>query len=389
MPEGLSRVDQVLLIVGMVIVGFNLRLSLTSVSPLLEIIQRDLGLSYAVASLLTTLPTVCFGVFAFAATPLSRTIGRNRGILVGILLITVGTLLRLWGYNIGILFLTTLLVGAGIAVCQTLLPAIISAHFVDRAALVTGLYTASLTIGAGVASSVTSPLFQLFGSWPAALAVWGVLGLVAVIIWIPHTISQPSSSTDSVTRHPWLNGWAILLMLFFGLQSLVFYTTITWLSPYYIMLGWTPTEAGLLLTMVLVAQLGGTLGLAPLSDRHPDRRPWLALVLALCCVGFTTIVFVPLMFPWIWASILGLGLGGIFALSLTLPVDLTESPRTADQLTAMMTGGGYLIAAAGPFLGGVLRDIFDGYAVTFLLLLGISIALFGSTILFSPKRQVS
>lgn len=388
MSKPLSRVEQVLLVGGMVVVAFNLRLSITSVPPLLELIQSDLGLTYAAASLLTTIPIICFGIFAFVASPLSRAIGRNRGILFGVFLITFGTLLRVWGYHVGILFLTTLLVGAGIAVCQTLLPAIISAHFVGRAALITGLYTASLTVGASVASSGATPSLHVLGTWPAALAVWGILGVLAILVWVPQARSNPAESAETVQRLPWFDPWALLLMIFFGLQSVLFYAAMTWLSPYYIALGWSPATAGHLLSAMLLGQLGGTLGLAPFSDRHPDRRPWLALVFILCSVGFAALVFVPLTYPWIWVTILGIGLGGSFALTLTLPVDFTESPYAANRLTSIMTGGGYLIAASGPFLGGVLRDALGGYAITFQFLLGISILLLGTIVLFSPNRQV-
>ena len=45
-------------------VALNLRPAIAAVPPVLEAIQRDLGLSATAAGLLTALPVVCMGAFA-------------------------------------------------------------------------------------------------------------------------------------------------------------------------------------------------------------------------------------------------------------------------------------------------------------------------------------
>ena len=69
--------------------------------------------------------------------------------------------------------------------------------------------------------------------------------------------------------------------------------------------------------------------------------------------------------PWLWASLLGLGMGGQFALALTVLSTLGASPRESAAATGMALFVGYLLAAAGPVLAGALRDATGGYTVPF------------------------
>ena len=66
-----------LLVVAIFLVALNLRATLASLPPLVQTIRSDLGLSGAVAGLLTTLPVLCMGVFAPVAQRLAHRIGRE------------------------------------------------------------------------------------------------------------------------------------------------------------------------------------------------------------------------------------------------------------------------------------------------------------------------
>ena len=58
---------------------------------------------------------------------------------------------------------------------------------------------------------------------------------------------------------------------------------------------------------------------------------------------------------WHWAVLLGIAQGGSFALALTLIVLRSRDSHVAAQLSGMVQGVGYLIAACGPLLVGLLR----------------------------------
>ena len=384
--------SQWIVLFGILIVALSLRPAVASVSPVLETIRADLGLSYTAVSLLTTIPTLCMGVFALTIPAITVRFGRERGVFWGIMLITIATAARIWSQHLLVLFGSTLLVGIGIAVTQALLPSLVTEYFTDRESFATGLYTASLTIGAALAGGVTAPVGDFLGSWPAALAAWAIPAALAVPIWYlswrrtARHARDNADAEDDRARLPWRNRWAVVLTLFFGGSSTVFFLVLTWLAPRYVALGWSSSRAGLLLSVFVLTQLGGNLVVSAVGDRLNDQRPLFALLLLSVIGGAIGVAVAPQFAPWGWALLLGVGAGGVFTLGLTLPVTYAAGPTETDGLTSMMLGGGYLIAALGPFVAGLLRDVTGSYAVAFggLVLLGV-VLLVGST-RFRPDR---
>ncbi len=92
----MKKTNFILLGIALFIVALNLRPAITSVAPLLGLIQNDLGISASVSSLLTTIPVFCMGLFS----PLSATLANRWGIerIIGwsIALIGIGTALRVF-----------------------------------------------------------------------------------------------------------------------------------------------------------------------------------------------------------------------------------------------------------------------------------------------------
>lgn len=383
---------RLLLLLGLLLVALNFRPAVTSIPPVLEAIRTDLNLSYTAVSLLTTIPTLCMGLFAFAAVPFSRRLGRERAILWMVALIGVATAMRVASASVAVLFGTTILIGVGIAVSQTLLPSIVNEHFSNRAALVTGLYTTSLGIGAALAAGGTALISTIVDSWPAALAVWSVFGVAAIVVWAPIARATETRSPEDLptrTGLPWRSRGAWILTVFFAVQSILYYSELTWIAPVYVDLGWGPREAGFLLTLFILAGMCGTLGISALADRTTDRRPWLILAVVLNTAGLVGIVWFPLVSPWGWAILTGGGMGGMFALDLTLPADLAPTPDISDRLTAMMVGVGYAVGAVGPFGVGGLRDFLGSYDLSFIILVLLSASLFLMVVWFRPDRRIN
>ena len=159
-----------------------------------------------------------------------------------------------------------------------------------------------------------------------------------------------------------------------GAQSLLYYATLTWLAPLYLARGWSASRAGLLLGLFSLTQLFSALAVPALADRTGDHRPWIAL-----CVGTSTAMLAalglaPTAAPWVWAALLGLGVGGMFALALTLLVKLAPTPAASARLSGMALLVGYLLAATGPVLAGALYDAAGSYRLPFLVLAGIGAA---------------
>ena len=403
-------------------VALNLRPAIAAVPPLLDTIQSDLGLSATGAGLLTALPVLCMGVFAPVGAALARRVGREAAVSCALALVGVGTLVRGAGASAVPLYAGTVVAGVGIAIGGVLLPGVVKAWFPDRPGTVTGLYTAGLVAGATVASAATVPLMDALGiGWPTAIAAWGLLALAALAAWAPVTgrLRAPAGPAPGRLRLPWGSGVAWRATLYMGFQSLLYYAALTWLSPLYLAAGWSAGRAGLLLGLFSVTQIFSALAVPALADRGGDHRPWLAV-----CVGTVTamlaalglvpeaapwlwatllglgvggmfalaltllVKLAPTAAPWLWAVLLGLGVGGMFALALTLLVKLASSPAAAARLSGMALLVGYLLAATGPVLAGAVYDAVGSYRAPFLVLAGIGVVTLALGVSVRPSARV-
>jgi MFS transporter, CP family, cyanate transporter len=380
------------LLVGLLLVALNLRPAISSVPPVLETIRQDLGLGRAFLGLLTTIPVLCMSALALVAPMISRRIGAERAVLWSVVLIGLAVAGRLAARQAGVLFVTTFVAGVGIAVAQSLLPAVVKGWFPYRAALVTGLYTVGITGGLALAALATVPIEHTFGGfWPGALAAWSLLAVVAAVFWLPIA-SQARSAPRREGAHeqahlPWRSGQAWSVALFFGAESCLFFSSLTWVAPLYVDQGLDEGRAGLLLAAFALVRVPSAFIFPALADRSGDRRPWLALTLILATFGFCAMGIAPLATPWAplaWVVVLGLGIGGLFPLALTLPLDYSADADEAGRLTAMTFFLGYIVAAVGPVAVGALRDATGGYAVPFVTLAMLSVGMFFASFRFRP-----
>jgi MFS transporter, CP family, cyanate transporter len=378
-------------LVVVVAVALNLRPAIAAVPPVLDAIQRDLGLSATAAGLLTALPVVCMGAFAPAGAALARRVGPEAAVALALTLVAAGTLVRGLGPSAVALYGGTLVSGIGIGLGGVLLPRVVKAWFSNRPGAVTGLYTAGLVTGAMLASAATVPLMNALGvGWPAAIAAWGLPAAAALAAWVPVTrrLRTAVEPAPGPVRLPWRSGVAWRVTLYMGSQSLLYYAALTWLSPLYLAEGWTADRAGLLLGLFSLTQIFSALAVPALADRTGDHRPWIALCVGAATVMLAAIGLAPTAAPWVWAAVLGLGVGGMFALALTLLVKLASSPAGAARLSGMALLVGYLLAATGPVLAGALYDAAGSYRAPFLALAGIGVATLAVGVSVRPSARV-
>lgn len=363
--------DNGLLLAGLLGVAFNLRPALASLSPLLETIRLDLGIGHTALGLLTVVPVLCMGAFPFLALRLAGRIGVERGILAATGLIALALALRAAGKGAALLLATAFLAGAGIAAAQALVPIVIKRRFADRATLPMALYSTTMTAGAGIAAGSSPPLAHLLGGWPQALAAWSLPALLAALAWLPQARrgrAEALASGDGALRL-WRSRAAWRITLFSAGTFSLFWSVLTWLAPAFREQGMSTEATGLLLALLTVVQIVSSLAIAALARRSRDRRPWLAFCLITGIVAFAGIALAPAAAPaWLWAVLVGLGIGAIFPLTLLLPLDFASDAAMAGQLTALALSVGYLLAALGPFLMGWLRALTGSYTAPFLAL---------------------
>jgi MFS transporter, CP family, cyanate transporter len=379
-----------LVVAAMFLVALNLRAAIASVPPLLDVIEHEAGLSGGGAGALTALPVVCMGAFAVPAHRLAQRWGREAACAGALVLLGVGLLLRLAAAAPLALFASTLLAGIGIAICGVVLPGVVKDFFPDRAGVLTGVYLTAMALGAAGAAALAVPLADRLGSWQESLAAWGVLTVVGLAAWVPLTVrvnEHGSPPPRGRERLPWRSATAWLVTGYLAVQSFIFYSQLSWISPSYEARGWSPTRAGLLLSVFMLLQLGAALLVPSASDQRPDRRPWFALSVGASVVGILALLLWPETLPWVFVAVLGFGQGGGFALGLVLLVDHARDAAGSSRLSAMAFTVGYGLAAVGPFVLGLLRDATDGFAAGWVLLLVLAGVQAATVVAFSPQRR--
>lgn len=346
------------LMISVVLVALNLRPSMAAVGPLLSSIRGDLPLSFSSAALLTMLPVMAMGLAMFFGMGLAKRFGEHRSIVLSLLVIGVATLSRLFLDSALELIVSAIAAGVGIAMIQAVMPALIKSRFSDNVSLFMGLYVTAIMGGAALAASF-SPFVQVqTGSWRIGLAVWAALAALALVFWyaqrsvlppLPHAGSGPQASFFGNAR-------AWLMAIFFGLGTASYTCVLAWLAPYYVEQGWSEQNAGLLLGFLTAMEVISGLITPAIANRRQDKRAVVAVLLVLIILGFCGLILSPQYLSLLWPCLLGLGIGGLFPMSLILSLDHLDNPRRAGGLTAFVQGIGYLIAGLSPLIAGMIRD---------------------------------
>ncbi|MFD9884696.1 CynX/NimT family MFS transporter [Streptomyces alboflavus] len=374
-PSGVTGRHALWLGLGVVLLALNLRPALVAVSPLADTIRADSGMSAAATSLLTALPLLCFGLLAPVAPRLGRRFGTERTLLATMVLICAGTALRMLDAVVA-LFAGTVVIGAGIAVANVLLPGLIKRDFPGRAGLMTGLYSMSLFGGAALAAGVTLPVQEASGmNWRTTLACWGALAVVAVVVWLPQLRARARDGAAAARQaaHPvrglWRSPLAWQVTGYMGLQSLNYYAAAAWLPTLLKDAGMSAGDAGWMLSFSSLLGIAGSF-VAPVIVGRRVRSGTLAVLGAvLCAIAYAGLLAAPVDAAYLWMSLLGLGQGAAISLALLFIVQRAPDARLVAPLSSMAQCFGYILAATGPAVLGAVHDASHDWTLPVVLLL--------------------
>jgi MFS transporter, CP family, cyanate transporter len=333
-------------------VGLVLRPQIVGVGPLLPRIESSLHISHGVAGLLATIPVLCMGVFAPLAPPVLRRVGSRAAIGASLVAAAAVGVLRAVLPGAGLVLLFTVPVGVGIAVAGTLLPVVVKEEYPERPTLGTGVYTTGINVGATIASVAAAPLAVLFG-WRWTLVAYSLVSLALVGPWLArrHAAASPPERAPLPLRVPL--AWAIAGA--FGLQSILFYGFNAWLADAYVERGWSDTRAGALVALMNGVALLVGIGTALSADRVGSRRAFL-LAGSGVCVAAGSLVAADVGGAWLWAALLGAGMGVLFTIVMTLPLDAGRDRADVAAYSTVMLGVGYAISSLAPTALGAVRD---------------------------------
>ncbi len=383
-------------ILAVLAVAVNLRPVLTVVGPVTDLIRTDTGLSTTALGLLASVPVVCMGLGSLMSPWLNRLIGMDNSVSAALISLALTTLIRSFIPGAG-LWIGTVGIGLSIGVLNAGLPPIIKRDFPSKASSITGLYSATLTLSAGLASGVAVPIAGA-NSWQIALGVWAVLVLLGLAAWLwsvhARRAIEPALSevvaavinddgaaavkgSSQPTAHEptpavWTVPLAWVVTFFMGLQSFLFYTFVQWLPEINQANGFTAEAAGWHMTEFQISGLIATLLVTAIQRERQDQRLATAATGTLWFAGTLGLLLAPGA-TVVWVAVMGAASGASFYLSLAFIGTRTRNPRRASELSGMTQSIGYIIAAFGPLIAGALSSL--GWDAVLYLGLSVSAAL--------------
>lgn len=364
-------------LIGIILIGSNLRAPLTSVGSLISYIRDDLGISNTLAGTITTLPLLAFALISPFAPKIANRIGIEWTIFISITLLTIGIIIRSLFGSI-FLFSGTILIGLAIAIGNVLLPGLIKMNFPLKIGLMTGIYAVFMNVFGALGSGLGVPISSIGDiGWQGSLAVWGILSFIALLFWIPQLQKQnksdpTTSATPQAEGSIWKSTLAWCITLFMGLQSLIFYTLITWLPEILQSHGFSSDSAGWMLFLMQFAIIPVTFIIPVIAEQMNDQKLLASITAILFMIGigglFSGII------PVLVISVIFIGIAGgsAFSLSMMFFSLRTSNGQQAAEMSGMAQSFGYLLAALGPVLIGALHDLTNGWQVPLIMLFIIS-----------------
>jgi MFS transporter, CP family, cyanate transporter len=327
------------------------------------------------------------GIFAPPAAWLLGRAGTRLAIACCLGLIAVFGLGRAFAPGAAVLVALTFPVGIGMGLAGALMPVAVKERFPDRAGFGTGGYVLGINGGAAIAAVVAVPIAHAAGGWRASLLAFSAVTAGLLVVWLVLTGGDPPRPLAAERpplpplRSP-IGWWLVFL---FGTMSVTFYGLNAWLPDAYVEEGWSESSAGALVGVLNVLTVVPVLFVSLLSDRLGSRRPYLvgaSAVFLAALIGFAA-------FPegaWAWAVVGGLGIGSMFPLVMTLPLDAEERPDRVGALVGMMLGFGYALSAVAPLVLGAVRDATGSFEAVLWLIVAFGASFVVAVTPLTPAR---
>lgn len=376
-----NRLYQALLVIGVVFVAFNLRPAITSVGPLIGTIRDDIGFANWSVALLTSLPLIAFAIMSPIAPKLANKFSNEMTLVIGLFVLIIGISLRSMSV-VFLIFFGTLCIGLGIAICNVLLPSVIKEKFPAKVAIMTSVYTTSMSIFATSASGLSIPLAEELNlGWQLALLVWAIPAVIGLIIWLIIYKNNRKNTFDKQLKFfeskkgsgIWKSNLAWKVALFMGFQSLIFYVTISWLPELLMDEGMRKATAGYMLSYFQLLGIPISFIIPMIAVKMKSQRALVLAINLLYIIGISTLLLKPTFAFIIFAiTLIGIASSANFALSLSFLAIRAKGAKDAAELSGMAQSIGYLLAAIGPIIIGYVYDITQAWTIPLIILVGIT-----------------
>ena len=346
------------------LVGWTLRVPILAAPPLATHMAESLDLSAAGVGAVTMLPLIAVALGAVPAAWLIARVGLRASVVTGICVMVVASTARGQVPSAALLFVMSLIMGLGVALFQTALPAATRVWAPTHVALGSAVYLNGMMVGELSAAGLTLPVVLPLagGDWPLALVFWAVpVTLIAVLVMVARLPQdRGSSSPDNVpglSQKGALPRWNDTRVWQYGVllgSSIVsFYVVNAYAGSVLQARGETDALGGFYFAYNAMPLLGS---LAILIAPHwiGSRGP-IAVAALITAIGMAGFVVLEGWASWISALVVGFAATVQLILLTSLPPSISTGIAVT-RLSAGMTLIGFTVAFLLPLIGGSLAE---------------------------------
>ena len=388
-----KQTNKVIILLGIILLGMILRTPITSVGAIIGPLKNLLEINNTVAGLITTIPLIAFAIFSPFVAKISNKIGLEKTLYLAAIVTSIGLLLRFY-INTSVFFVTTFIIGVGLTVGNVLLPGLAKKYFPENLGIMTGFYAVVMNVSASVAAGISYPILssnvggEKF-STGLAVNIWLIVSILNIVIYAIITknskserIEDKKSGGKGYLRN--LKMWSVMLSM--GLQSALFYCSVSWFAEIMISKGFTPSEAGLLLSISQFAQFPSTFLVPVLAEKIKNKL----IIPIFIAMGYVAsligMIYIQGNFALmtIYIVLFALAGGGSFSYVMYLFSAKSKNEEEAADISGLAQAGGYWLAAIFPPLLGYVRDVLNWDVAIYILI--VTASLLFITLLHSSSK---
>jgi len=388
-----KKTNKVIILLGIILLGMILRTPITSVGAIIGPLKNLLEINNTVAGLITTIPLIAFAIFSPFVAKISNKIGLEKTLYLAAIVTSIGLLLRFY-INTSVFFVTTFIIGLGLTVGNVLLPGLAKKYFPENLGVMTGFYAVVMNVSASVAAGISYPILssnvggEKF-STGLAVNIWLIISVLNIVIYAIITknskserIEDKKSGGKGYLRS--LKMWSVMLSM--GLQSALFYCSVSWFAEIMISKGFTPSEAGLLLSISQFTQFPSTFLVPVLAEKIKNKL----IIPIFIAMGYVAsligMIYIQGNFALmtIYIVLFALAGGGSFSYVMYLFSAKSKNEEEAADISGLAQAGGYWLAAIFPPLLGYIRDVLNWDVAIYILI--VTASLLFITLLHSSSK---
>lgn len=257
-----------------ILAGYLAAIHVGKLSAVIPILQQDLGLSFTQAGFSLSLVQGAGMLFALCIGALSEKVGLKRCLILALIILGLSSMAGLWIQHVAALYFFRFTEGIGFLTISLCAPAILKR--ISRAETLNfkmGLWSSYMGVGVSLAV-FTIPMLLEYLSWQS---IWAILGSLCLLIAVmikrylylkavtPVQPNHPQAGTENTSfwqiikvtlTHPPI----LCLAIIFACYTSQWITVTGFLPTLYVEHGIDLKVAGALVSMVVLANLGGTFG---------------------------------------------------------------------------------------------------------------------------------